>query len=198
MALGIGDVVRVSPIFHVNAADQQVNNWDVIITTTGSGGNEGFQVAATEWMTDVYAEGAGMFSAQITADDIAFYHRNGTEPLLPAPWTDGPTFTGGGELVALQTAIVVFFRSDRRGTRGRKFLPTIVEGLTDNGVPGAVAIATANGLGLVARDEFTSTNGWVFHLGIWSEVTNSFHPITSQDVSPYFGIQRRRRPGRGS
>lgn len=198
MALGVGDVVRISARFRQASADEQVNTWDVEITNAGSGGNTGFSEDAEEFMNVVYLPAVGLLSDTLDPYQLDFYQRNGLEVIPSTSWPTANAPTASGDVLPLQDALVLVFRSERRGSRLRKFLPSTVEGFNEAGSPAAIAIATGDDVIEAALAHFTGDNGWEFNLVLWPETATGTIPLINGFTSPQWGTQRRRRRGRGS
>lgn len=197
MAIGAGDVVRVSAEFLALTTDMQVNTWDLRVNTAGTGGNDGFQAAVEEYLSNLYSHVTTIISENVVANGVSYYSRLSLDVLLPTTWLGAPAFTASGDVLPLQDALVVFFRSSRRGSRCRKFLPSSTEAFNVGAVPAATAIAAATALVDEGLTPFTSTAGWVLELVLWSDVTNAAITLLNGEVSPQWGTQRRRRVGRG-
>lgn len=197
MALGVSDVVRLSAVFNAGTPAIEICTFDVVINDAGSGGNTGFREDAQEWLGAIFTTLTAYILTGTTGSEVDFYHRTGTEALPPITWTDAPDFLGDGEALPWQTSAVAIFRTEHRGTRGRKFLPTMNEAANSGGRPVVDVKTDVEDFIDEAIGEFTGGNGWQFQQVVWSEKDSTAYLITEGFCSPEWGVQRRRRPGVG-
>jgi hypothetical protein len=197
MALGVGDVVRVSAIMRDGRGQDVINTFDVEITTAGSGGNDGFKEDAAEWLTDMYTNLIDVIKDDNVAVAVGFYQRNGLEVLTPISWA-GPNFNALDQELPFGTAALVYARTTQRHVIARKFIGPMTEGSNVNGVLAGATVAALEGFIGDWLGTVSVTNGWVWDAVVWPRTNTGSIPITEGLVSDVWAIQRRRRRGRGS
>lgn len=198
MAIGVGDVVRITAgLLDARGNDVQ-NTFDVEIQTAGSSGNDGFQNDMLEIMTDLYATVAGIIDDSAVADTVYFYQRNGLEVLLPKAWASPPVFTAGGDELVMGASGVIILRTNRRGTLLRKFIGPMVEGFNVSGAPNSTCLLTLADMADFLLASHTGSRGWEVDFVCWPSVGTGAIPLIDRAVSPLWGQQSRRRAGRGS
>lgn len=197
MALGNGDVVRLSANIKDPRGADCITTWDVQILTTGSGGNTGFREDAREYLEALFDPMTDFIKSTAQAYQIGFYHRTGTEVLVPLGWT-APDFNDLDDELPLGTSGLVIGRTNTRRVMARKYLPCPTENRSDGGAPSNAYTDALEDLCLVWQAPFTGSNGWDLQAVVWSDTGNTAYDLLECLPSTKWAIQRRRRLGRGS
>lgn len=197
MALTVGDIVRISPSLTDYLGGQEITTWDVKITTVGSGGNVGFAEDARDWIVGLYAAIEDDMRSDSVLGDINFYHRTGTEVILPTAWV-GNTFTEVTEPLPTALSAMLIGRSTRRGTVARKFLPVMSEAANDSGRVIASVLTHMTTMCATWQAPIVGGNGWELVGVVWSTAQNQAYDLLYTFPSAKWAVQRRRREGRGS
>lgn len=197
MAIGLGDVVRLSAVIHDARNSEVINTWDVEVTGAGSGGNTGFKEDCREWLEGLYDPISGLIHDGASTHHISFFHRNGTEALTPIGWS-APDFTAGFDELPDGISAILFARTGTRRVVSKKFIGPCTEANSTLGAPDSVATGVLLDMGDFWKDPFTGANGWELQAGVWPRTNTGIVAIAETGVSEHWGIQRRRRRGRGS
>lgn len=150
------------------------------------------------WDTHLKAEMSVHFSiygVSVQRVDIA------DQPAIVVPVTP-VVGTKSANTLPVQVAMVVNFRSfTERPNYARKFLPGWCEDDTDGALPGEdqkdAALAWAQALIAVNLIGSTSVDYRTVRFDPLTGLSDLTNPLTTAQVSPYWGTQRRRRQGRG-
>jgi len=197
VAIGLGDVVRLSATLHDPRGQEVINTWDVEVTTAGSGGNTGFKEDCQEWIEGLYTTIQGVIHTNAAAHHISFFHRNGVEALTPIGWSV-PDFNAAGEELPAGTCGVLFARTAIRRVISKKYIGPSVEAFNEIAVPTANFTNALLGMGTYWIAAFTGANGWHLEAVLWPRTNTGSVALQEVGASEHWAIQRRRRPGRGS
>lgn len=203
MALGVGDILRVTCNFELQNAVQYQNVFTYIFD--GAGG-----VSDAEVTTDV---GAAMNQAYNDLEDqadngitgqLSFVDQiewDGTKWAVIAnigTWTLSFTPTASGDVCPNQVSPFVVFKTARPKSVGRKFLFPTMEVNQDAGilVAGSVSAIVDWTDAILSDIDIDVLN--TLHPGIVRTSANDFLLFTQGVVTNLVGTQRRRRPGYGA
>jgi hypothetical protein len=197
MTLGVGAVVRVSAEMADPIGGLIMNTFDVKIDTQGTGGNTDFREDVRDYIDNMYGTIYTGLQTGTTYDRVSFYHRNGTEAIIPITWNGPGEPAGAGDALPAGTAALVYARTETRRAVARKFLGPFTE-VNSAGFGPVAGLQTAL-TGFVDEwlDPWSGANGWDFHAVLWHNETSALE-FTEGGFSLNWAIQRRRREGRGA
>lgn len=211
MGVAISNVLKVTAAFKFDADVTILNTfhfqwssgvgpWDVTDFVTG----------VTTWLGDIYGQLASQISASVVPDtlkvdrvswDVGEAKEVIDENLYYSTWDLGALNPAGtGETLPLQDSTCITLRTTRPKSRGRKFLPPMVESASSDG--GDLAAAMLPGLALAitaAIADFTDGAGITWSPGVLSPygISSYFLDFMSGTFSPQFCTRRSRRKGVG-
>lgn len=198
MALGIGDVVRLTAHMKNSVTGDIMNTFDVEIDAVGDDGNNGFKEAAAAWLSELYATIAPSMVTTNSYYQVHFLQRNGLEVLTPISWSGDVEFASVEPQLPQGTAALVYARTAQRHVILRKYLSAWGESANAQGVPENDLMAILQDFCDFWLDPYHGTNDWDFHAVCWPGTNTGSIPLIEALPSTKWAIQRRRRAGRGS
>lgn len=198
MAIGVGDILRISAEMELSTVDQVINVFNFKVVTNNLATDLLFMTELATLMETTYLH----INAEIVTSIkyISFEGQNITKnELLPGvPW---PSLLFGGNAntpLPTQVAACVFFRTLTPKVRAAKFLPLFSEGANVNvGEVDGIAQASMQAFGDALVAGLTGANIALTY-GAFNLPLNRFTPVIQAIVPTRWRTQRRRRVGVGS
>ena len=205
--MSTGDTYKLAVQSNFTGTDQIVNVFHYRQTQdTGLTSNKALALILA-WQNSCQAEYLANLSSRMTLELFQARGVDGSTEEAEVNSTDNGT-GGAGDLVPLQSAPVISWRTGQAGRRkrGRTYMPPIEEALQDAGNLNATQIGRMEDFAAVAL-EIATSDGDEFEMVIYSPEDLSATPprpntlitkVTASIAQSVIGSQRRRRQGVGS
>lgn len=192
-----GDIVRLTTLGLVNAADAIQNVWHLRVNNISPISDALLLQACDEWTENVYTNLLDTWSNDTTLAAINVQILRDDQALGEYELTNVLNGTETGESTSPQIAVLGFIRTGVSKLIGKKYFGVFSEnGISEGLVTGGVLADVANAM-IDATTPFIGTGGVSLTGGVWSPTRALFYVATQIAVSGATVVQRRRRVGRG-
>jgi hypothetical protein len=200
-----GDVLKAVAEFVLNDGSIVQNVFYYLASFAAVQSDAAVLAAIIGNIEDIYAEIVSDVSSTVAVNptevsEIAWDSGTGKWEVVRAVGTDTPTivFTGAGDVLPNQNAMVIVANTTRPKSRGRKFFFAIPEGIQDEGDLESTAVADLVDAGADWINDTTISAGNDLVPGVPRTNNDVFLEFTMAIVNSIIGSQRRRKPGVGA
>lgn len=203
MALGVGDILRVTCNFELQNAVQYQNVFTYIFDGTGGVSDAEVTTDVGAHMNQAYNDledqaDSGITGQLSSVDQIEWDGLKWEVVANIGTWNLSFTPIAAGDVCPNQVAPFVVFKTARPKSVGRKFLFPAMEVNQDAGILVAGSVSAIVDWTDAILDDITIDVLNVLHPGIVRTSVNDFLTFTAGVVTNLVGTQRRRRPGYGA
>lgn len=196
MPVGFGDrVLAVVEMTNPSVGAVQ-NAWQ--LTNVGAGTVQDADVLddMVELLEAIYNLIESIITVAVIVNRIRVTNATDGTDVGVASFVDTTPFTDAGNRLPPQVSYVLTMYTPFLSSRGRKFFgPAIVDEVTPLGALSAGAITAIGNVGaFVIQDQVAANSTWEFGI---QTLNHGWQQFTAYQVSPYVGVQRRRKFGVG-